>query len=91
MSCDQIEEIERIVNKHPEAFVHTTSCLNRRQNILRDVERQCNDHDSLVLEYKTNYIRVLENCDYMLERVFHNELSKSSIHIEFVVPTRISV
>lgn len=87
MSCDQIEEIIRITNQNPSAFTMTLSCLERRAKILKDVEANCNDHDSLVSQYKTNYIRTLENCDLMLERVFAKESQKTKVQIEYIVPS----
>lgn len=87
MSCDQIEEIIRITNQNPSAFTMTLSCLERRAKILKDVEANCNDHDSLVSQYKTNYIRTLENCDLMLERVFEKETHKTTAQVNCIVPT----
>lgn len=88
MSCDQIEEIIRISNQNPSAFALTLSCLERRAKILKDVEANCNDHDSLVSQYKTNYIRTLENCDLMIERVFERERLNinNQPQVKYVVP-----
>jgi len=76
MSKEAIDLIQLMADKNPESFVKTIACLGNRRRILDSMDDINYCHDSLASQYKTNYVRTLENCDSMLAVVFEKEYTK---------------
>lgn len=81
MGKETIEMIQLLADKNPSSFSKTIACLDKRNRILDSVNNISYCHDSLASQYKTNYVRTLENCDSMLAVVFEREYSKFQIAI----------